>query len=447
MRAKAKPIAPLELEPRAEHPHRCTAGHRWQHDGPAATTCALPIYDAVSGDLPFVRPEDCPLCSGRNDLLVRKRHTHYCNICDGDWEHEGRCLDSLSACCPWCFPKSDVETIPGARSGPHFHVCAECGQNWRHATGCGEALRTALLECPWCRSSGPPIEADAVGVNTVEVDAVAADTVEAEPSLSEPTPAMPSVGARARGAGRRRPVARAIGIAALVLLPIAIAIVLRSHLALKSPGEVGHEAPALEARVAVPNPAPASPTPPLPPAPAPELARPPADLASPAPRTPPPAVAGVPPGPRTPALTRAPSRPPAGDRIVQPKDQEPRPQALWPRPAEARPEPVPRAPAPASSAALAPSAAPAQNVVPAPSAADAPPVSPPKPQPSVARSEPAAEAPARAPEAQAARSEFEPTPAPVRAAAPSIPGAPFGGLSGSSGLDTSLDGHPRRANR
>src|SRR5215510_12388360 len=84
---KAKLTAPPESEPRAEHPHRCTAGHRWQHDGPAATTCRLPIYDAVSGDLPFVGPEECPVCSGRDDLLVRQRHVHYCNICDGDWAH------------------------------------------------------------------------------------------------------------------------------------------------------------------------------------------------------------------------------------------------------------------------------------------------------------------------------------------------------------------------
>jgi hypothetical protein len=37
---------------------------------------------------------------------------------------------------------------------------------------------------------------------------------------------------------------------------------------------------------------------------------------------------------------------------------------------------------------------------------------------------------------------------PVRADAQSIPGAPpIKGLSGSSALDTSLDGHPRRVTR
>src|SRR5262245_15204293 len=355
---KAKLTAPPESEPRAEHPHRCTAGHRWQHDGPAATTCRLPIYDAVSGDLPFVGPEECPVCSGRDDLLVRQRHTHYCNICDGDWAHEGYCLDSLAAWCPWCFPKPDAPPIPGARSGPHFHVCAECGQNWRHETGCGEGLRAALSECPWCQSGGVPIEADPVGAggadaDTVEVDATDAEAaqvgavgigaarvgyfgardVAAKPSLREPSPAIPSVAAaraaglaRPRGAGRRtRPVARAIGVAALLLLPIGIVIVLRSHLAFNSPSEVDH-APPLEERVPAPSPqppppAPVAPTPVPPPAPAPESSKPPAEIAPPATRTPPHDVASVPPAPRPPVATKAPSRAPAADRIVEPQTQ------------------------------------------------------------------------------------------------------------------------------
>src|SRR5262249_8354815 len=359
MRAKAKLIAPRELEPRAEHPHRCTAGHRWQHDGPAATTCRLPSYDPVSGDLPYVERLDCPLCSGRNDLLVRKRHTHYCNICDRDWEHEGHCLDSLAACCPWCFPKLDAEAMPGARSGPHFHVCADCGQNWRHTTGCGEPLRAALAECPWCQSADTPIEAgadgvDVVGANRIEVHngdtaAVAIAAVAAEPSRGNPSRAMPSVGAPAMRVGRRiRRVARAIGIAALVLLPIGIALVLRGHSAFKSPGEVSEE-PAREERLAAPSPEPAlpataspapssapaspaplSPTPPVPPVPAPEPAKPLAEITPPTTRTPPQDVAGIPPAPRTPAPAKAPTPAPASDRVVEPRIQEPRPQALRP---------------------------------------------------------------------------------------------------------------------
>src|SRR5207302_1924053 len=88
----------------------------------------------------------CYLKLGRNDLLVRELHSHYCNMCDGDWEHAGHCLDSLAACCPWCFPKPGSEPMPGARSGPHFHVCSECGQNWHHATGCSAPLRAAFAE-------------------------------------------------------------------------------------------------------------------------------------------------------------------------------------------------------------------------------------------------------------------------------------------------------------
>src|SRR5262249_7233414 len=159
-----------------------------------------------------------------------------------------------------------------ARSSPHFHVCAECGQNWRHATGCGEPLRTALPECPWCHGADRPIEADAAGVgvanaDTVEVDdadpeavevaSVEAKAAEAKASLRERPRTIPSFGARPESVGRRiRPMARAIGMGAVVFLPIAIAIVLRGHSAFKSPGEVGEE-PAREERLAVPSPAPA----------------------------------------------------------------------------------------------------------------------------------------------------------------------------------------------
>src|SRR5262252_3670692 len=199
MRAKAKLTAPREVEPRADHPHRCTVGHRWQHDGPSATTCTIPSYDPVLGDLPFVGPEDCPLCSGRPDLLIRGLHSHYCNMCDGDWMHDGQCLDSLAACCPWCFPKLDAEPVPGARSGPHFHVCSECGQNWRHATGCSAPLRAALDECTGCQSppSRPPVETRASALVI---------------PIREP-----------RAIGRRlRPLAIPVGIAAMALLSIPI---------------------------------------------------------------------------------------------------------------------------------------------------------------------------------------------------------------------------------
>src|SRR5262247_1788834 len=245
MRAKAKVTAPREVEPRAEHPHRCTAGHRWQHDGPSATTCTIASYDPVWGDLPFVGPEDCPLCCGRPDLLIRGLHSHYCNMCDGDWTHDGQCLDSLAACCPWCFPKLDAEPMPGARSGPHFHVCSGCGQNWRHPTGCSAPLRAVLAECPGCQSASVPTEGDE------------------EPHA--PFRAISSDRARAVGA-RARSFARPM--AAMVLLSIPLAV--RGYWVYRSPSTESN-APVSEERIETPSPAPLQSTSVTPPAPAPPV--------------------------------------------------------------------------------------------------------------------------------------------------------------------------------
>ncbi len=388
MGARTKLVAPLEVEPRAEHPHRCKAGHRWQHGGPAATTCRIPSYDPISGDLPFVGPEDCPVCSGRSDLLIREPHSHYCNICDGDWSHEGHCLDSLAACCPWCFPKPDAEPLPGARSGPHFHVCAECGQNWRHATGCSAPLRAALSECPGCRSASPPTGRDV--------------------QTRAPSPATPSTGARAIGArigARVRLPARSIGIAAAVLL--SIAVVLKGYTMLRSP-DADDSAPVRKPRIEAPSPAPDLPPPapePAPLAPASDLPKPPAKSSSvksiPSAKPFPPAkpIAPAKPIPPSTVADLPAPRAPVGDRVIEPRAQESRPD-----------EPA-------------------------------------KPAPFVARPAVVAETPPPAPETPPTPSESGP-PTPVRAALPSIPGAPpFAGLSGSSGLGTSLDGHPRRAPR
>ena len=399
MRTKTKLVAPLELEPRADHPHRCTAGHRWQHDGPSATTCGLPTYDQISGDLPFVDPEDCPVCCGRSDLLVRERHSHYCNMCDGDWQHEGHCLDSLAACCPWCFPKPDSEPMAGARSGPHFHVCSECGQNWRHATGCAVPLRAALPECPGCQSPSPPTEGD----------------VEPRP----PAQTTPSDGARSFGLGSRiRPLARPIGIAAVALL--SIPIVLKGYSSLRSP--LGNsDAPVLEERIDAPSPAP--------PPSAPALLDAAPQVTAPAP--PAPDLASLPPAPRAPLPRKEARRAPAKEQVAEPRAQESRPRSLRSREPDVAVEPV-------------------RPLAPRSSVAEPLPATPSKPEPSVARSELVAETPARAPgapEASPVQSEDGPA-KPVRAALPSIPGAPpFGALSGSSGLDTSLDGHPRRVVR
>ena len=362
-----QPVAPTDQTPRAEHPHRCTAGHRWQHDGPTAVTCQIPTYDRVSGDLPFVSPADCPVCCGRSDLLIRELHTHYCNMCDGEWEHDGRCLDSLAACCPWCFPKSDSEPVAGARRGSHFHFCSECGQNWRHAIGCSAPLRAALPECTGCQ--GPLAVQDA------------------EPRVV-PRPTQLRA-ARALG-DRLRPFAFRASIAAMALLAIPVA--LTGYSTLWRP--VLNEAP-------LPTPIPAAP--PVVIAPTQDLALP------PAPPTP---------EPRKEVRRAAPAPRPRIERSREPD--------LLPQPAAPSPHPA---------------------------IVQGPPATPSKPEPSAARSELVAESAPRLRETPPASTppasnESVPIATPVRAELPSIPGAPpFGGLSGSSGLDTSLDGHPRRVTR
>jgi len=444
MRAKAKVTAPREVEPRAEHPHRCTAGHRWQHDGPSATTCTIPSYDPVSGDLPFVGPEDCPLCCGRPDLLIRGLHAHYCNMCDGDWTHDGQCLDSLAACCPWCFPKLDAEPVPGARSGPHFHVCSECGQNWRHPTGCAAPLRAVLAECPGCRTASASAEG---GTQT-----------------RAPFRAISSDRARALGT-RARSFARPI--AAMVLLSIPLAV--RGYWVYRSPSTESN-APVSEERIETPSPAPLQSTSVTPPAPAPPVpaptptppvhtASPPAKPSTSAPSAPTPSAPALPgsaslaPAPSAPAR-RAPTPPAHVRSAPAPEPAQPpartRPPELM-RPSDLPSLPLPLAPRPAPAPKIDASQAPARDRVTEPPAqqAPAPPSAPSKPaSPPPAPRDLVAEAPPKALEIAPTPSESAPPAPPARAALPSVPGAPpFAGLNGSSGLDTSLEGHPRRVIR
>jgi len=118
---------------------------------------------------------------------------------------------------------------------------------------------------------------------------------------------------------------------------------------------------------------------------------------------------------------------------VRPSDPANLPSAPAPRPA----------PAPRNDA----SHAPVRERVTEPQAQELP-AAPSTPAPTPAPRDLVAEAPLKAPEISPTPSESAPPAAPARAALPSIPGAPpFAELSGSSGLDTSLDGHPRRANR
>jgi hypothetical protein len=396
-----EPVAPSNLMPRAEHPHRCTAGHRWQHDGPTAVSCTIPTYDRVSGDLPFVSPADCPVCCGRSDLLIRALHAHYCNMCDSEWEHDGRCLDSLAACCPWCFPKTDAERVAGARRGAHFHFCSECGQNWRHMVGCSAPLRAALPECTGCQ--GPPATRDGA------------------PS------AVSSVARLRTGLAlveRVRPVAVWTGIAAMVLLSIPLAIKGYSMLwgsMLWGP-TLGTSPPVREEHRQAP---PIASAPTTPPAPARDLAKPSAassvtkDVAR---RE----TVDRPPAAKAPGPKKETPRAPAVDRVVKQRPASSRPHTDRPREPDVIPHPA--------ISALAPGPA-----------VPAPPVTPPRPLPSMARSEivpdPAPawrESPPAASESAAIRST-------VQATFPSIRGAPpFSGMNGSSGPDNSLDGHPRR---
>jgi len=154
----------------AEHPHRCREGHCWQHAGPSAVTCEIPVYDSETNDLTIVSAQDCPVCSGREDLLVRDLHSHYCNTCAGEWDHDGRCLDGWAASCPWCFPLPDAVPVPGARRGPHFHFCPECAQSWQHDASCAAALRAVLPECSGCRT----LSADLAAADRAAVDSPAA---------------------------------------------------------------------------------------------------------------------------------------------------------------------------------------------------------------------------------------------------------------------------------
>ena len=134
------------------HPHRCREGHTWQHTGPSARTCRIQErVTAVWGRA--ISPEDCPLCTGSKEVLLRGRHAHRCPLCDGPWMHEGRCARGESAQCPWCFPSAESQRTLGMRSGPHRHDCPRCLQMWRHTEPCDAALRSPLPECPGCRGA------------------------------------------------------------------------------------------------------------------------------------------------------------------------------------------------------------------------------------------------------------------------------------------------------
>jgi hypothetical protein len=352
--------------------------------------CEILAYDPVTGDLPILSKSDCPICCGRQDLPLRALHPHYCNLCEGDWDHEGVCVDSLAAYCPWCLPKPNVEPAPGARRGPHYHYCSECGQNWQHATRCSAPLLAALPECPGCQKTIP------------------AGYTERLPALSVTIPAGPKKTLREH----IRPFAVPIGLAAGVLL--SLPILFKSYSALQSP-TADKSAFVEEPRPADSRPAPAfAPTPPKAPEPTPEVTRP---RVEPGPaKSIQPARTGSSPAPavRTPALRTEARRGRAVDRPVEQRG----PSELAARP------PLP----------VSPKADDVRATPPAP--------------PSPARTELHAESAPSAPKIPLDLSESGARATPVVVTLPSIPGAPpFGGLTGSSARDTSLDGHPRRVAR
>jgi hypothetical protein len=325
-------------------------------------------------------------------------------MCDGEWEHDGRCLDSLAACCPWCFPKVDTEPVAGARRGAHFHFCSACGQNWRHTVRCSAPLRTALPECTGCQR--PPAAREAAPLAVSSVTRLRTGLALAE---------------------RVKPVAVWTGIAAMLLLSVPMAI--KGYSMLWSPtldtrAPVRASAPAREEPRQAP---PIASVPTAPPAPLRELAKPSADSSGTkdvARRE----VVDRPAAARAPVPKKETQRAAAVDRVVEQRPMVTRPRAERPREPDLAPQPA------------------ISSVAPGPAAAPAPPVTPPRPAPSVARTEIVPDPTPRWRDSPPTASESPAIGPTVRAASfPSIRGAPpFSGMNGSSGPDSSLDGHPRR---
>ena len=130
--------------PRAEHPHRCTAGHRWQHDGPTAV--GLPRFPPTIRSPAISRSSARRIvqCAAGGPTCWSESSTPTTATCaTGNGTTTGRCLDNLVACCPWCFPKADAEPIPGARRGAHISTSA------RNADRTGGTRSDAPPRCGW----------------------------------------------------------------------------------------------------------------------------------------------------------------------------------------------------------------------------------------------------------------------------------------------------------
>jgi hypothetical protein len=141
--ATTPPVEPGD----AGHTHLCCRHHAWQHTGPSAENCPLPI---LAPDAAVLSEGDCAVCAGRDDLLTRPRHSHHCPFCEVEWIHEGRCVKGLAAWCPWDFPGTARDAVTGTRIGHHLHHCPDCGTHWAHRESCAALWEAALPTCPGC---------------------------------------------------------------------------------------------------------------------------------------------------------------------------------------------------------------------------------------------------------------------------------------------------------
>jgi hypothetical protein len=152
----ARPFAPRKTgldDALDSHPHHCQAGHHWHHAGPTAELCELPTGYTESDQPLRIRTDECPLCTGRAELLIRGPHEHHCPVCRGNWQHEGACPEAPVAWCPWCIPASGEPPAPGARQGRHFHTCPKCTRSWEHTKPCAAPLRIQMAEHARCRQA------------------------------------------------------------------------------------------------------------------------------------------------------------------------------------------------------------------------------------------------------------------------------------------------------
>ncbi len=163
-----RPSEPLVVDAEAGHSHRCRVGHTWYHAGVTGQACPIREHrNTMLGRSASV--EDCPLCTGGEDLPLRGSHRHRCPMCEVWWTHERPCVDALMAPCPWCFQWNRTSPPTGMRPGAHHHDCPRCFQRWKHDEPCAAPLRSALADCPVCRASraelaGQPVDREAASL-------------------------------------------------------------------------------------------------------------------------------------------------------------------------------------------------------------------------------------------------------------------------------------------